>query len=155
MKIAKAISLLAVVALVGGCGGGGDEAGDAFEMSVIPADVTYKVGSCSSNQTFVAESVHTINGGQPPFRIQASFPGLFEFGYYEIVNGSRRYVPLPLRGDGFVELRGKDPQFVVLTLIGAGCVDPAVITVLDAFSNAVPIEYVIEAEEATTPAPTP
>lgn len=153
MKIAKSISLLAMVALVGACGGGGDEAGDALEMSVIPADVTYSVEGCRLNNTFLAESVHTINGGQPPFRIQASFPGLFQFGFYEIVNGTRRYVPFPLRGDGFVELRGKDPQFVVRTVIGAGCVDPATITVLDAFSTAVSIEYVIEAEEAATPAP--
>jgi hypothetical protein len=147
MKFAKAISVLAVAALVGGCGGGGDEPGDAGEMSVIPADVTYSVTSCGG-QNFQAESVHTINGGQPPFRIQASFPELFEFGIYQIVNNTRQFVPLPLRGDGFVELRGKDPQFVVRTLLGAGCVDPATITVLDDFSNAVSIEYVIEEEEA-------
>lgn len=153
MKIAKAFGLLTVVAVLGACGGGGDEAGDAAEMSVIPADVTFSVDACIDTDRFVAETVHTINGGQPPFRIQASFPSLFEFGYYEIVNNARRYVPLPLRGDGFVELRGKDPQFVIRTLIGAGCVDPATITVLDSFSNAVSIEYVIEAEEAATPTP--
>ncbi|MCU0763965.1 MAG: hypothetical protein MUF76_13675 [Hydrogenophaga sp.] len=95
--------------------------------------------------------VHTINGGQPPFRIQPSLPQLFEIGTIQVVNNTRQYVPLPLRGDGFVELRGKDPQFVVRTLLGAGCVDPATITVLDAFSNAVSVEYVIEEEETTAP----
>ena len=153
MKIAKAISLLAVAAVVVACGGGGDEAGDAAEMSVIPEDVTFKVGACSSNRLFVGETVHTINGGTPPFRINASDPGLFEFGIYQIVNNTRQFVPLPLRGDGFVELRGKDPQFVVRTLLGAGCVDPSVITVLDSFSTAVPIEYVIEEEEEDAAAP--
>lgn len=152
MKIAKAIGLLAVAAVVVACGGGGDEAGDAEEMSVIPEDVTYSVASCGGTN-FLAESTHTINGGQPPFRIQASFPEFFEFGIYQIVNNTRQFVPLPLRGDGFVELRGKDPQFVVRTLLGEGCVDPAVITVLDSFSTAVPIEYVIEEEEADAAAP--
>ena len=148
MKIAKAIGLLAVAAVVVACGGGGDEPGDAGEMSVIPADVGFEVGACvSRNEQFIVDTVHTINGGQPPFRINVSDPFLFEVGIYQIVNNTRQYVPLPLRGDGFVELRGKDPQFVVRALLGAGCVDPSVITVLDDFSNAVPIEYVIEAED--------
>lgn len=152
MKISKAFSLLAVAAALGACGGGGDEAGDAAEMSVIPSDFTWTVSSCGGRQ-FSADTVHTINGGQPPFRINVSDPDIFEIGIYEISGGVRRYVPLTLRGDGFVELRGKDPQFVVVTRFGRGCVDPAVITVLDSFSTAVPIEYTIEVEEAATPAP--
>lgn len=152
MKIAKAIGLLAVAALVGACGGGGDEAGDAGEMSVLPTEQSITVGSCAGRLRTV-DVVHTINGGQPPFRIQPSLPQLFEIGTIQVVNNTRQYVPLPLRGDGFVELRGKDPQFVVRTLLGAGCVDPATITVLDAFSNAVSVEYVIEEEEATAPTP--
>lgn len=146
MKVAKAISLMAVAVLVVACGGGGDEAGDVGEMSVIPADVTWKVATCGTRYSD-GITVHTINGGQPPFRINSSDPGLFEFGIYQIVGGTRQYVPLALGGDGTVELRGKDPQFVVRTKFGRGCVDPAVITILDYHSNPVSIEYVIEEEE--------
>lgn len=146
MKVANAIGLMAVAVLVVACGGGGDEAGDVGEMSVLPTDQTIGVESCVDRRRTV-DVVHTINGGQPPFRIQPSLPQLFEIGTIQIVNNTRQYVALPLQGDGFVELRGKDPQFVVRTLLGAGCVDPATITVLDSFSNAVSVEYVIEAEE--------
>ena len=146
MKIAKAFSLFAVVAAMGACGGGGDEAGGVATMSVFPTEQNIGVESCVDTRRTV-DVVHTINGGQPPFRIQPSLPQLFEIGTVQIVNNTRQYVALPLRGDGFVELRGKDPQFVVRTLLGAGCVDPATITVLDSFSNTVSVEYVIEAEE--------
>lgn len=145
MKIAKAISIVALVALVGACGGGGDEPGDALEMSVSPSDVGWLVPSCGSTGT--ADTVHTINGGQPPFRLQSSRPDIFEFGIHQIVGGVRQYVPLPLGGDGVAELRGKDPQFVVRTRFGRGCVDPATINVLDLHSRLVVLEYVIEEEE--------
>ncbi|MDR7151044.1 hypothetical protein J2W49_003017 [Hydrogenophaga palleronii] len=146
MKVAKAIGLLAVAVLAAACGGGGDEAGDVGEMSVFPTKQTIGVESCVDTRRTV-DVVHTINGGQPPFRIQPSLPQLFEIGTIQVVNNTRQYVALPLQGDGFVELRGKDPQFVVRTLLGAGCVNPATITVLDVFSNSVLVEYVIEAEE--------
>lgn len=145
MKVAKAIGLLAVVGLLSACGGGGDEAGDAVEMSVTPSDVSWTVPSCGALGT--ADTVHTITGGEPPFRIHSSIPEVFEFGIHQIVGGKRQYVPLALHGDGVVELRGKDPQFVVRTNFGWGCVDPATIIVLDSHSRSVAIEYVIEAEE--------
>lgn len=146
MKIAKAFGLLAMVSLIAACGGGGDEAGDAAAMSVIPSDVTWQVATCATRYND-GETVHTINGGQPPFRINVSRPDLFEIGVYEIVGNARQYVPLVLGGDGVVQLRGKDPQFVVRTRFGRGCVDPAQIIVLDAFSTAVAIDYVIEVDD--------
>jgi hypothetical protein len=148
MKVVKAIGLLAMtVGLLSACGGGGDEAGDAVEMSVTPSEVAWKVPSCGYRG--VADTVHTITGGQPPFRVHSSRPDIFEFGIHQIVGGSRQYVPLALGGDGVVELRGKDPQFVVRTRFGRGCVDPATINVLDLHSRSVVIEYTIEEEEAT------
>lgn len=148
MKIAKAIGLMTItVVLMSACGGGGDESGDAVEMSVLPTDVTWQVPSCGYRGT--ADTVHTINGGQPPFRIHSSRPDIFEFGIHDIVGGTRQYVPLALGRDGVVELRGKDPQFVVRTRFGRGCVDPATITVLDLHSKAVVVEYVIEEQDAT------
>lgn len=140
MKIAKAIGLLAVAAVVVACGGGGDEPGDVEAMVVDPAAVTWTISSCdrSTNQ---ALSVHTINGGKPPFRLLNSFPQNFEFGTLEVVNGVQRYVPLPLSSTGVAELRGKDPQFVVLT--SASCSDISFI-VLDLDSQRVNVEITVE-----------
>ena len=145
MKVAKAIGLLALVGLMSACGGGGDEAGDVGEMSVTPSAFKWTVPSCGTRGT--GDTVHTIVGGQPPFRIHTSEPDIFEFGIHQIVGGVRQFVPLAVGGDGVVELRGKDPQFVVRTHFGLGCVNPATIIVLDFHSQNVVVEYTIEEEE--------
>ncbi len=146
MKVAKAIGLMAMtVGLMSACGGGGNEAGDAGEMTVNPAEVKYTVPSCGARG--VADTVFTINGGQKPFRIHVSDPDIFEIGIHDVVNGIRQYVPIVLGSDAAYRLDGKDPQFVVRTRFGRGCVDPSTINVLDHHSKSFIVEMVIEAEE--------
>jgi len=126
-----------------GCGGGGDVAGDVGAMVVDPAAVTWSIRSCSFS-TNNALSVHTINGGHPPFRLLNSFPQHFEFGTIQTVNGVQRYVPLPLSSTGVAELRGKDPQFAVLT--SASCSSISFV-VLDYHSQRVNVEIKVEEEK--------
>ncbi|MDO8903247.1 hypothetical protein [Hydrogenophaga sp.] len=140
MKLWKLSSVVFSCVALTACGGGGDEPGDVGEMAVDPAAVTWTISSCD-RATSNALSVHTINGGKPPFRLLNSFPQNFEFGTIQVVNGAQRYVPLPLSSTGVAELRGKDPQFAVLT--SAGCSDISFI-VLDQDSQRVNVEITVE-----------
>ena len=143
MKLWKISGVVLSCAALAACGGGGDEPGDVGEMVVDPSGVTWTISSCD-RATNRALSVHTINGGKPPFRILNSFPQNFEFGTIQIVNGSEQYVPLPLSSTGVAELRGKDPQFAVLT--SAGCSEISFI-VLDLDSQRVNVEITVEEDE--------
>lgn len=140
MKFWKISSIVAFAVALSACGGGGDEPGDVGEMVVDPAAVTWSISSCDRG-TNRALSVHTINGGKPPFRILNSFPQNFEFGTIQVVNGTQQYVPLALSSTGVAELRGKDPQFAVLT--SAGCSEISFI-VLDLDSQRVNVEITVE-----------
>jgi hypothetical protein len=106
------------------CGGGGDVAGDTEEFFTSPSEFKWTVSSCSNsggNQT-----IFTIVGGTPPYRIHNSLP---------------RYLSVDR-----VEVSGKDPKFKVTTL--GGCLDPGTITVLDYHSRSTVVEITVEVEEA-------
>ena len=127
-KLAKISVVLSVGVLLNACGGGGDVAGDRTEFSVSPAEFTWKVAADSNGgctRATGAETVVTIIGGVPPFRIQNP-------------------VPTHVRVDR-TEATGKDPVFRVRSL--GGCVDPATILVLDYQSRTTSFEFKVEAED--------
>lgn len=128
-KLAKTSVVLSVAVMLNACGGGGDVAGDRTEFSVSPDEFTWKVAADSSGgctRANGAQTVVTIVGGVPPFRIQNS-------------------LPTHVRVDR-TEATGKDPVFKVTSL--GGCVDPATILVLDYQSRTTTFEFTVEVEDA-------
>lgn len=143
MNFWKCTGVVVSVLALASCGGGGDEPGDVDAMVIDPAGVNWQASSCS-NGVFRARSLHTINGGKPPFRILNSFPQNFEFESVHVVNGIYQYVPLELSPTGVAQLNGKDPQFAVLTT--ARCSEISFV-VLDLDSQRVTVEITVEEEE--------
>lgn len=118
MNCMKLAGLVVAMGVLASCGGGGDVAGDVDEFSVAPPKVKFGVLTCATKDTYGYETLFTIVGGTPPYRIHNSWP--------DSLSVDR------------VEVSGKDPVFKVTTL--DGCMDPGVITVLDYHSRTVKVE---------------
>ena len=105
-----AAAVLASVALVAACGGGGDaEAGSITNFSIVPnsISVTGPIGACSST----AQVEVFVYGGAAPYRIDNTIPL-----YVHIKNDQTE---VSQRGGSFtVEFRG-------------GCLSPGLIVVVD------------------------
>lgn len=120
---------LAILSFLASCGGGGDVAGDSFDLAVSPKDVKLEVtseteGDCSgaAGDTGV---LFTIIGGQAPFRI---------------VNANPSGVAVDK-----TEATGKDPKFTARAL--GQCGDPFVITVLDYHSRVATVEFSVSSKK--------
>ena len=123
MNWLKLVGVFGVVAVLASCGGGGDVAGDADEFFTNPAEFKWTVSSCANSAG--NETLFTIVGGTPPYRIHNSLP---------------RYLSVDR-----VVATGKDPVFKVTTL--GGCLDPGTITVLDYHSRTTVVEITVEVAE--------
>ena len=126
MRLLK-YKMLACTVLIAACGGGGGDAGDAIEFSVLPEEIKYTAGKGDLNCTGLAgaTTVFTINGGEAPFRIVNSHPDIFSVDKTAV--------------------SGKDPQFKVV--LNGGCGENLGVIVLDAFSNATTVSITIEKGE--------
>lgn len=126
-KVQLRYALLCLSApLIFACGGGGGDAGDSFEFEVIPKEIGYLAAKGDVNCRDVnQQTVFTINGGDPPFRIVNSHPRTFFIDKTEVT--------------------GKDPQFK-LTLSG-GCGEDLAVVVLDAQSRVATVSISIEKGE--------
>lgn len=123
MNWLKVSGSLLVAAALASCGGGGDVAGDTDDFFTTPSKFTWSVSSCANSAG--NETLFTIVGGTPPYRIHNS-------------------LPLYLSVDR-VMATGKDPVFKVTTL--GGCLDPGTITVLDYHSRTTVVEITVEVAE--------
>ncbi|MEZ5644493.1 MAG: hypothetical protein R3E99_04930 [Burkholderiaceae bacterium] len=123
MKMVNLTAAVLTAVALASCGGGGPVAGDAAEMSLSPPGMTMKVGDCARSGG--ADTVVTINGGQPPFRI---------------VNSSPQWMTVDR-----TQVTGKDPTFRVTTL--AGCGEDMTVTVLDYHSQLAVFTVTVETEE--------
>lgn len=119
------------------CGGGGDVAAGLTDFSVSPSEfkLTAAKGDTSCSNTAGFETIVTIVGGTPPYRVVSANP-----------DGARV---------SKTEVTGKNPTFKVTT--GNGCWDPATVLVLDYHSRSTVFSLTVEAGEeldAATTTPT-
>jgi hypothetical protein len=126
MTIIKTICLVGTIAL-SSCGGGGDVAAGLTDFGVSPEGLTLKAGDgdfgCSG--TAGHETVVTIIGGIPPYRVVSSLP--------DRVRVSK------------TEVTGKNPTFAVVT--GTGCMEDISVTVLDYHSRSAVFSVTVEKGE--------
>lgn len=122
--------LAPVVFALASCGGGGDVAGDVATFSVLPSSSTLDA-TCPGGGVENRISIHTINGGKPPFRVRSQTK-FIEVG---LVNSDREFVePSPsMLVNGDMVLAGKDPQFALRSTLGCG--SAPLVLVLDYFSK--------------------
>ena len=123
-KILAAVSLAALVASMGGCGGGGDaEAGSPTVLSVVPSTLT-------------ATAATTANGGPPAGHCSAGYGG--EFFVY---GGSAPYRIDNTAPDAMVINKTTvDDRGGSFTVNFTGtCIAPAIITVVDKLNHNVQI----------------
>ena len=126
--------------VLSGCGGGGGDAGDVTTFTVNPSSITYGANPCSMAVVSGEVSVHTIIGGEQPFRVRSTISGL-EVG---LINATNQFVPTPM--NQFLVLTGQDPAFAIRTT-GLGCPSDVSVLVLDSFSRNVSVS--IKVEEST------
>lgn len=125
-KLLKAVCIVGTVALTS-CGGGGDVAAGPTTIALSPDGVTVTAlkGDVTCRNTGGHESVVTIIGGTPPYRVVSSLP--------DRVMVSK------------TEVTGKNPTFTVMT--GPGCMDDISVTVLDYHSQSAVFSVTVEAGE--------
>lgn len=112
-----------VAGVLASCGGGGDVAGDTADFFTNPAEIKWTVSAC--NFAAGAETLVTIVGGTPPYRIHNPQPDSL--------------------GLDRIEVSGKDPVFKVTTL--GGCMEGVGILVLDYHSRSTIVEVTVEVED--------
>ncbi|WP_157559226.1 hypothetical protein [Hydrogenophaga crassostreae] len=123
-NIFKILCIASTIAL-SSCGGGGDVAAGLTGFSVVPDEVKWAgaKGDTLCQRTAGGETVVTIVGGTPPYRVVSSFP------------------------DGAIvsktEVTGKNPTFTVTT--GPGCMESVTVLVLDYHSRSVTFSQTVEA----------
>jgi hypothetical protein len=122
--------LLAGAALLGGCGGGGDDnAGSVTPFSIVPDEVkiTDSTNGCSTGTTGQgAETRVYVYGGAAPYRIDNVFPDAIELDRTRVEN----------RGD-----------FFIVRSLG-GCVSGEAIVVVDANDRQVVLTYEVTDEDS-------
>jgi hypothetical protein len=123
MNVLKMTLAVVTAGALASCGGGGPVAGDVEGFSVSPEETTWTVASCGASGG--GDTVVTINGGQPPFRI---------------VNSAPQFISVDRN-----EVTGKDPSFRVSTV--RGCGEDLVVTVIDFHSRTAVYTVTIEEEE--------
>lgn len=82
------------------------------------------------------DSIHTINGGQPPFRVRATVAGLT----VGLASAANAWVAPPagmLNAEGDLVLTGKDPKFAIRASLG--CPSEVSVIVLDYHSKRVAV----------------
>lgn len=119
-----ALSLLACAALLGACGGGGDEAGSLTEFSALPSSVTFSGAQCAQNAQFRI----FVYGGAAPYRIDSPFEGIG-------IALDTTQVDHP--GGSFT-----------VTFTGAACLDPGSVNVVDKLGRVVVVELISEEADA-------
>ncbi len=126
MSILKSICIIGTIAL-SSCGGGGDVAAGPTSLDVSPDKFTLKAGTgdftCAG--TAGQETIVTIVGGTPPYRIVSSLPDQV------IVSKT--------------EVTGKNPTFKVTT--GSGCMETISVTVIDYHSKTAVFSVTVEKGE--------
>lgn len=123
MNWLKVSGSLLVAGALASCGGGGDVAGDTDEFFTNPSEIKWSVSSC--NAAIGGETLVTIIGGTPPYRVHNPQPDSL--------------------GVDRVQVTGKDPVFKVTTL--GGCMDQVPILVLDYHSRTTTFEVTVEVDE--------
>ena len=118
------------------CGGGGDNAGDVSTFSVVPAGFTWtRAATCPDMTPGGGDSIHTINGGQAPFRVRSA-NGLT----VGLASAANAWVAPPagmLNAEGDLVLTGKDPKFAIRASLG--CPSEVSVIVLDYHSKRVAV----------------
>ena len=140
MNRIKTLFSLPLLFALTACGGGGDVAGDVATFSAIPSGFTWTTACPDGGGGGVvgAVSIHTINGGQPPFRLRSTVAGL-EVG---LVSPDNQFVAGVLNSEGDLVLDGKDPKFAVRASLG--CDSDVSVTVLDYHSNPIQVSIKVE-----------
>jgi hypothetical protein len=129
MTSLKTVSVLLLsAAVLGGCGGGGDDnAGSLTPFSTVPAEITVTVptGGCQGGAGIGSSTRVFVYGGAAPYRLDNTAPDAIALDKTVVEN----------RGD-----------FFTATLIG-GCVDPALVVVVDANDRQVTVKVVYKEED--------
>lgn len=123
MKMVNLTAAVLTAVALASCGGGGPVAGDAEGLSVYPEEIKWTVPSCGGSGG--GDTVVTINGGQPPYRI---------------VNSAPQFVTIDRN-----TVTGKDPTFRVTTL--GGCGENMAVTVFDYHSRSAVFAVTVELDE--------
>jgi hypothetical protein len=140
-RIQKVLATLSLLALLGACGGGDEDIGNAVPLNVQPSEFTF-LEACPGGAAVGRVSTHIINGGFGPFRIKPTGLGL-EVGF--VSGGS--FVPATpsqVNDEGFLEVDGQDPSFAVRTIV-LGCGSDVGVIVLDSRSTAVSVSIKVDA----------
>jgi hypothetical protein len=143
MKSIQYITALCAATLLSACGGGSPDK-DSATFSVQPSEFTYKPTTAQCTQGSVGgDSIHTINGGQQPFRVRVSIPnpGL-EVG---LASSTNQFVAAVKNAQGDLIVNGRDPKFAVRAALTCG--SSVSVLVLDDTSALVSVK--ITTEEGT------
>jgi len=150
-KIKTVLVSFPLLAALAACGGGGDVAADTATFSVLPSQVTWTTDDCPGGVSG-ATTVHTINGGKPPFRVRSQFSGI-EVGLADSANQFVVPSAATFNGEGDLVLNGKDPKFAVRATVP--CESDRGVVVLDYFSKAVSVSIKVEKSKDTPVVTTP
>lgn len=134
------LNLLLIVVLAA-CGGGGDVAADVKSISVLPSGFNWTTDCSNGEGVAAAVSIHTINGGKPPFRLRSVVRGL-EVG---LVDANNQFVAPGsnvLNSEGDLILSGKDPKFAIRSTLS--CDSDVSVLVLDYFSNTAVVNITVK-----------
>lgn len=111
MRVSSILASLPLLVAVASCGGGGDVAGDVTGFAVLPPSFTWTARFCPDG-VGDAVSIHTINGGRPPFRVRTQSPDIQP----GLVDANNEFVDPPsnmFNGEGDLVLNSKDPKFAL------------------------------------------
>jgi hypothetical protein len=142
-RVALVLSALSLV----GCGGGGT-AGDVAVMSVIPGSYS---GTCALGATGLSfEVVHSINGGQAPFRVRSHGSNV-TIGYASPTNEFVEPPASAFNSQGDLVLNGNVPKFAVRYIgLSCGSTADAAVTVFDLYNNPVSPSYTADEADSGT-----
>ncbi|MDM7949202.1 hypothetical protein [Hydrogenophaga sp.] len=140
-RFKKTLVALSMLSLLGACGGGDEDIGNAIALNVNPTGFTHLIATCPAGGVTNGLSIHIINGGFGPFRVKATVTGL-TVGF---ANGNVFVPPTAsqINSEGFMLVDGQDPSFAVNANLACGS-DVGVV-VLDSRSNSVTINIKVDA----------
>lgn len=120
-------------------------AGDVTGFTVFPSSFAWTATVCPDG-VGDAVSIHTINGGQPPFRVRTQSPDI-QVGLVAANNEFQEPSVGLINAQGDLVLTGKDPKFAVRSTLA--CASSLSVLVLDYHSKTVSVGISVAAPAVT------